>query len=79
MNLFQGLLFLDGFRVAPEPVANRPVVARMPAGKRRGAATTATAKRAMPARASTRLDTMLVDEPGADTPIFLPRRSATVL
>ena len=53
MNLFQGLLFLDGFRVAPEPAADRPVVAGTPAGKRRGAATTATAKRAMPARART--------------------------
>ena len=53
MNLFQGLLFLDGFRVAPEPVADRTVVARTPAGKGRSAATTATAKRVMPARAST--------------------------
>ena len=32
-----------------------------------------------PARDSTRLATMLVDEPGADTPIFLPLRSATLL
>ena len=53
MNLFQGLLLLDGFRVAPEPVADRTVVARTPAGKGRSAATTATAKRVMPARAST--------------------------
>ncbi|MNG37348.1 hypothetical protein D3C84_1246690 [compost metagenome] len=28
-----------------------------------------------PPRESTRLATMLVDEPGAETPIFLPRRS----